>query len=101
MEKTTKIIAINKEAYLYLNRIQRKQRGCKPLVKEWEDMLWARLKKDGNDLVEVDDLSFGGGDGSYYGKWWSWSVDTIMTMLYEGGFTWEERGTRKAYSTLF
>ena len=94
MERTTDVIAIDKNAYFYLNRIQRSQRGCKPLTQEQEDKYWLKLRRKGNDnLVEVDDNSFGGGDGTYYGKWWSWSVKTLRKMLSDGGYTWEERGT--------
>lgn len=85
----TETIYIGRDAYMFLDREQRKQRGCKPISKESEDRLWKRIMKDKQGRCLVDDNSFGGGDGTYYGKWWSWSVSTIKNMLDEAGFTYE------------
>lgn len=82
-------IYISKEAYLYLLRISRKQRGCKPLDEIAEERIWNKIHKVG-DKFRLDDQSLGGGDGTYKGKWWSWSVDTVKTMLTEAGFEYEE-----------
>lgn len=90
--KTSDVIAVNKEAYLYLNRIGRAQRGCKPLDQDHEESLWKRMRLNNKGLKELDNESLGGGDGTYNGRWWSWDVPTLRQMLIEGGFTWEECG---------
>lgn len=94
-EKTSKTIYVGKEAYFYLNGIMREQRGRKPLSEEAMEKMWNRLNKNEKGLREVYDGSFGGGDGTYNGRWWSWSVDTIKEMLDEKGFAYEEGGELK------
>ena len=92
-ERVTESIYIDREAYMFLDRESRRQRGCKKLSKEGEDNLWKRvtgikcLMRNGKK--RVDDNSFGGGDGTYYGKWWSWSIPTIKAMLDKAGFAYE------------
>lgn len=92
--RTSEIIGVTKEAYMYLNRICRVQRGCKVLTEELENRLWNRCyKREG--LKVLDDNSLGGGDGTYYGKWTSWNVETLRQMLRDGGYTWVELGTHE------
>lgn len=87
--KVSQTIFVGKEAYLYLDKIQREQRGCKPLPKDRQEILWARVKDEKN-LRLVDDNSFGGGDGTYHGKWWTWKVETIKAMLDEANLPYIE-----------
>ena len=87
--KVSKTIWIGKKAYFYLDAEERKQRGCKPLTKEQTNSHWKRIKNSPrfkNGQYRVENGSFGGGDGTYNGRWWEWSVDTVCTMLDEGGF---------------
>lgn len=93
--KTSEVIGVTKEAYLYLNRIGRQQRGCKPLDQDHEDRLWKRMRLNSEGLKELDDETMGGGDGTYNGRWWSWDVPTLRQMLTEGGFTWKECGSHE------
>ena len=97
-QKTVKsdVIGVNKEAYLYLKRLSREQRGCKPLTAESEERLWRRCHKNKNGLKELDNDSIGGGDGAYNGRWWAWDVKTLRQMLNDGGFTWVEYGERES-----
>ncbi len=84
-------ILIGKDAHLYLARIQRKQRGCKPLTKEQEEEIWEKIPKYKNtQLRQVDSNCYGGGDGTYHGCWWSWSTEDLKRMLTEAGFPWNE-----------
>jgi len=92
--RTTEIIGVTREAYMYLRRIQRAQRGCEPLTEQQEDRLWRRCYKKG-ELKVLDDNSLGGGDGTYNGRWTSWNVETLRQMLQEGGYTWTELGTQE------
>ena len=89
-EHTSQTILIGREAHEYLNEIMREQRGCKPLNQEQKDKLWSRIRKSMTDKRQVDDDSYGGGDGTYWGEWWGWSVDTIKSMLDEAGFEYEK-----------
>ena len=73
---------------MYLNRIQRQQRGCKPLTEESEKRLWGRVNKQ-DDKYQATDHSFGGGDGTYYGKWWAWNIKTVKEMLDKAGIPYE------------
>ena len=99
-EYTRKTIWISKEAYFYLNRIERQQRGCKQLSAESEERVWNRIPdfRKRCDLVLVDDDSFGGGDGTYYGRWWSWDVETLKKMLDDAGYTYEDGEPEKCLS---
>lgn len=92
----SEVIGVNKEAYIYLAKIQRKQRGCTELNEDRYNKIWDRLNKNAEGLRELDNDSMGGGDGTYNGKWWSWSVETIRGMLRDGGFEWVELGTRES-----
>lgn len=91
--KNSDVIGVSREAYFYLHRRQIRERGCKPFSVEQEDKHWNKLPKNSDGLRELTDLSLGGGDGEYYGKWWSWSVNDLRDMLREGGYTWVELGT--------
>jgi hypothetical protein len=84
-----KTILVDKEAYLYLNEISRKERGCSPLTETQKDRIWSRAFKYNGKRV-LDDDSIGGGDGTYCGKWWSWSLETIKDMLTKAGFKFED-----------
>lgn len=90
------VIGVSKDAYFYLRRIMREQRGCKPLTEEQEGISWERTTTNKDGLKELDNNSMGGGDGTYYGKWTSWNVDTLRQMLKDGGFTWVEYGERES-----
>lgn len=83
-EMTSKTIYIGREAYMFLDRESRRQRGCKPLSEDEERWMWEKITRFGkrNEYQATDD-SFGGGDGTYRGKWWGWSVDTLKKMLDE------------------
>ena len=91
-------IAVNKEAFIYLERLSRAQRGCKPLSPEQLDGIWQRRlaaysnkqSPDVSSLLILDDESMGGGDGSYYGKWSRWSCADLKQILSEAGLTWSE-----------
>lgn len=85
----SKSIWIGENAYMYLNRIQRQQRGCKPLTEKSEKRLWGRINK-WDDKYQVTDNSFGGGDGTYNGKWWAWDIKTVKAMLDDAGFTYDD-----------
>lgn len=87
--KTSKTIWIGKKAYFFLEAEGRKQRGCKPLSKEQKEKIWRRIKGLStfkNGQYQITDNHFGGGDGTYNGKWWDWSIDTVIEMLEENGF---------------
>lgn len=91
-EQVSETIWITRDAYMYLNRESRKQRGCKELTHEGEDRLWKRLSRYNvkNDKIRVDDMTLGGGDGTYDGKWCMWKVQTIKKMLDGAGFSYED-----------
>ena len=99
-ERVSKSIWIEKDAYMYLDRESRKQRGCKKMSAEAEERLWNRVCRHGElDKVQATDNSFGGGDGTYDGRWWLWSVDTLMKMLDEAGLPYDE-GKEVKYISL-
>ena len=89
-------IAVSKDAFIHLEKTSRAQRGCKPLSSDQMDAMWHRrltaygnrLSPDVSSLLILDDESMGGGNGSYYGKWTSWSCDDLKRMLADAGFTW-------------
>ena len=90
---TSETIYVSKEAYKALNDISRKQRGCKALTSEQYEKMFARMSGEPcikNDLIRLDDLSMGGGDGTYFGKWTRWSVADLKKMLSELGFEWKQ-----------
>lgn len=91
----SEIIGVQKEAYFYLNRISRLQRGCKPLSTEQEDRMWNRCYKNRDGLKVLDNNSIGGGDGTYNGIWTTWNVALLRQMLEEGGYSWTELGTHE------
>lgn len=93
MKKTLNRIAVNKEAYLFLIERSRKERGCKPLSDQAKERMWARTRKNANGKRVLDDESLGGGDGTYYGKWTSWTCEDLKKLLTEGGHEWEDLGT--------
>lgn len=87
---TSPTIWVDRDAYFYLNRISREQRGCKPLSEELEYKIWQRLTFYGKtDKYQLDNESMGGGDGTYNGRWWSWSVETLRNLLDDAGFKYE------------
>lgn len=89
---TSETIMIGREAYFFLREEERKQRGCKPLTPESEERIWNRItKRDG--LYQCTNDSFGGGDGTYNGRWWSWPVATVKKMLDEAGLEYQEGET--------
>lgn len=98
--RKSEVIGVSKEAYFYLNRISRAQRGCKPLSTDTEKKIWRRCCKNKDGLKELYNDSMGGGDGTYNGKWWSWDVDMLRQMLNEGGFTWVEYGERESIAVF-
>ena len=95
--KTSEVIAVGKEAYRYLKNLSREQRGCKPLNDEQFEKFWRKLHKTKDGLKEIDNNSLGGGDFTYNGKWWAWSVEIIRIMLKDAGYTWQELGTRETH----
>lgn len=93
--RTTEVIGVSKDAYQYLARISRTQRGCKPLDEQQEERIWKRLIKNKDGLKELNNDSLGGGDGTYNGRWWGWNVETLRKMLKDGGYTWKEYGEQE------
>ena len=90
--KTSRTIWIGKNAYLFLDEEERKQRGCKPLSNDQKEKLWERLKKSPrfrNGQYNVYNNSFGGGDGTYNGRWRSWPVEEIIRMLEKNGLEYQ------------
>lgn len=83
-------ILIGRDAYIYLDRESRKQRGCNALTIDQYLRRWNRASKDANGLHVTYNFSFGGGDGTYDGKWWDWSVNTLKEMLDKAGYSWEQ-----------
>lgn len=83
-------IAVDREAFIYLTGLQRKQRGCKPLSEESQDRVWNRRQKTSDGYAILDDESLGGGDGTYYGRWTSWRCDDLKNLLKEAGYTWKD-----------
>lgn len=59
------------------------------MTEKAENRLWERASKLKNKY-QVISGSFGGGDGTYYGKWWSWNLETITVMLAKAGFDYEK-----------
>lgn len=99
MEHVSKSIWIGRDAYMYLSREMRRQRGCKPLNEKQEDKRWKDVIRWGRDeKVRVDDDSFGGGDGTYEGRWWPWSVDTLKRMLTDAGYAYEDGEEVRSFS---
>lgn len=87
---TSQTILVGKESYLYLDRIMREQRGCKPLTPEQEEKFWGKQRVNADGFTSCNDDSLGGGDGTYYGRWWSWSVETLKKMLDEANLPYED-----------
>lgn len=83
-------IAVDREAFIYLFGLSRKQRGCKPLSKELQERVWDRKLKTSDGYVILDDGSLGGGDGTYYGRWTSWRCDDLKNLLKEAGYSWKD-----------
>lgn len=90
-ELKSETILVDRDAYFYLRNIMREQRGCVKLTTEQDDRIWAKAVARGKaGKAMLDDLSMGGGDGTYNGKWWSWSVETMKNMLDAAGYHYEE-----------
>lgn len=91
--RKSRTLWIGKKAYFFLRREERKQRGCKPLTEKQEENVWRKIKASPNfrnGQYQIDNDSFGGGDGTYEGKWWAWSVDYIMKMLDDNGLSYRK-----------
>lgn len=82
-------IAVSRDAFLHLFKLSRAQRGCKPLTDEQLEIVWKRRSKDSGSVI-LDDHSLGGGDGTYYGKWNSWSCADLKNMLKDAGLSWDD-----------
>lgn len=82
--KPSESIFVDKEAYFFLRRESRSQRGWPVMSEAEENEIWGRLNKV-NDKRMVNSSSFGGGDGSSTGAWWPWSLDDMKDMLDEAG----------------
>lgn len=80
---TSRTILVGRESYMYLHRIMQEQRGLRPLTPEQEDRLWNRQRLNADGLRSCSNNSLGGGDGTYDGRWWDWSVETLKKMLDE------------------
>lgn len=90
-EHISDTILIGKQAHIYLSVIMSSQRGCKPLSNEKYDLQWSRITKyKDTDKRLVDDYTYGGGDGTYNGRWWGWSVDTVKSMLVKAGYDYDD-----------
>lgn len=83
-------IAVPRDAFIHLEQLQRKQRGCKPLTDEQLEKIWDKKSKTKTGMIILDDQSMGGGDGTYYGKWNSWSCADLKNILRDAGLSWEE-----------
>lgn len=92
--KSSPTIWVGKESYMYLNRISRKQRGCKPLTEEAENRMWDRITGYGEQTEKrLDNDSMGGGDGTYYGVWTSWTTEDMKRLLEEGNLSYRNGET--------
>ncbi len=82
-------IFVDRAAYMFLDAQRRLQRGDRPLTEREQDLLWEKKLRfcvDGKACLK--DGSMGGGDGTAYGKWWSWSIETMTEMLLSAGFSY-------------
>lgn len=86
--KSLERIGVDKEAFFYLVDLSREQRGCGVLTDVARDRIWRRRKETDDDLVILNDESMGGGDGTYYGRWTSWSCEELKSLLQKAGHTW-------------
>lgn len=80
----SKTIWVDKHAYFFLRNKGRLERGCRPFTDEEQNQIWDTMTLQGyikEGQYRLSDLSLGGGDGTYYGVWWNWSVDTLIEML--------------------
>ncbi len=82
--KNNDCIYIDKDAYFFLRRESRKQRGWPTMNQAEEDEIWDRINKVDNKRLVTSD-SFGGGDGTSTGAWWPWSLDDMKDMLDKAG----------------
>ena len=94
----TNTILVDKDTYFFLNDESRRQRGCSPLDEKQKDKMWKRMYKYKEKKL-IDNDTLGGGDGTYNGHWWSWSLETIKDMLNEAGLEYEN-GPEIEYSYL-
>ncbi len=83
-------IAVSRDAFIWLEQLSRKQRGCKPLNQEQIERVCDRKKKTPEGKIILDDESLGGGDGTYYGKWTNWDCADLKRMLKDNGFQWDD-----------
>ena len=67
-ERVTESIYIDREAYMFLDRESRRQRGCKELTKEGEDIMWKCvtgiecLMRNGKRRVDDNSIAAAEGD---------------------------------------
>lgn len=87
-ERTSQTLLIGKEAWAFLKNECRKQRGLNPISDSIKDKMWSRRRKV-NGKAQIMDDSFGGGDGTYTGKWTSWSLEDMKGMLDKEGYEYE------------
>jgi len=100
-EKVSQTIKVDRNGYFYLRRIERKERGCKPLTEEAEERIWQMITKHGElQEVELDNDSMGGGDGTYWGQWWPWSVQTLKEMLDAAGIRYTDGKEKRTISII-
>ncbi len=86
--KNLKRIGVTRDGFILLEKMSRHQRGCKPLNDDQLERMWQKRAKTPEGFAILDDESMGGGDGTYYGKWTSWSCDDLKSILSDAGMTW-------------
>ena len=87
LTKKSETIYVGKDAYLYLNRISRAERGCKPLSEEQESKAWEKTSKRRDGKKVLDRNSLGGKRGNTFTIW---SVATLKKMLDRAGLPYEK-----------
>lgn len=86
---TSKSIWTSKKAYFFLSAMDRKSKGLEPLSNDGVERRWNQIKREGhfkNGQVEITDLSFSFGSGTYESRWRAVGVDEIISILNENGF---------------
>ena len=92
-ERISKLIWTSKKAYFFLDDMDRKSKGLKPLTAEGKARRWDRVKAGGNirnGYVEITDNSFSFGDGTYDSRWRTVTVDEIVAILEANGFKYRK-----------
>lgn len=88
MERQT--ILVNKKAYRYLLDKQCRERGVELFTNSRFDKRWNSHLFNYDGWRQIASGDMGGGDGTYLGKWTSWSVDDLKRILSEAGLGWRE-----------